>query len=405
MKRIVSFFVLLYVSAAIYAQGAQMITEATQMTTTQLDSMVRGVVTSVNNWLITVGAQKVSVGQFVFQDRIVPLSNYWNAQLTQELAALPNRKWILLSGPATDADYTISGEIVEIVNTVRVYTRLIRSSDRSIASSTLSDFNREPFIVDMLAGGSSSRGGSSSSSIVRDAYEPDSMALPLSVELASSDEGQLINRTIHISNDDDFFLLTPDKDGLMTCETTGSMDTYMELYEAQSGRKIVDNDDGGSGGNARIRQTVRAGSRYIAKVRGYSGETGSYGFRAYLIPEQRIERDEYEPDDTFADAKDITTGVPQQHTFHTGDDVDWVTFQITSAGNYTIRARGVNSNRLDTYIELFDSNRRSIDEDDDGGENMDSRVSRRFESGTYYLKVECLDSSPNQPYVISIEAE
>jgi hypothetical protein len=65
----------------------------------------------------------------------------------------------------------------------------------------------------------------------------------------------------------------------------------------------------------------------------------------------------------------------------------------------------VTSNRLDTYIELFDSNQNSIDEDDDGGEAVDSLLVLHLENGLYYLKVECLDERPNQPYTISIEAE
>jgi len=85
--------------------------------------------------------------------------------------------------------------------------------------------------------------------------------------------------------------------------------------------------------------------------------------------------------------------------------VDWVKFQITQPGRYTIRARGVVSNRLDTYIELFDTNLTSIGEDDDGGEAVDSRLSLHLESGLYYLKVYCLDQNPDQPYTISIEAE
>jgi hypothetical protein len=391
MKRIVPFFIVLCATTALFAQ------EAAVTTTTQLDGVVKDIARNLNVRLLSAEAQKISVGQFVFQDRIVPLGNYWNTQLTQELASLPARRWLLLSGPAADADYVISGEIVEIVNAVRVYTRLIRTSDRSINSSAQSDFNRDAFIAELLAGGGPSP-------VVRDAWEPDSMANPVPVPLGEDSSFPVMNRTIHASTDEDFFLLVPDKDGLMTCETTGDMDTYMYLYD-ESGRQLAENDDGGSGNNARIRQSVRAGGRYIAKVKGYGGEAGSYGFRAYLTPEVRAEPDEYEPDDTFEQAKDIVIGVPQQHTFHSDDDVDWVKFQITSAGDYTIRARGVNSNRLDTCIELFDSNQRSIGDDDDGGDNLDSMLSLRLDPGTYYLKVRCLESSPGQPCLISVTAE
>jgi hypothetical protein len=47
----------------------------------------------------------------------------------------------------------------------------------------------------------------------------------------------------------------------------------------------------------------------------------------------------------------------------------------------------------------------AIDDNDDGGEYYDSLLSRRLQTGTYYLKVECLDSEPEDPYTIRIDAE
>jgi hypothetical protein len=97
--------------------------------------------------------------------------------------------------------------------------------------------------------------------------------------------------------------------------------------------------------------------------------------------------------------------MPQEHTFTTGDDIDWVKFRVSQAGRYTIRARGVNSPRLDTYIELYNEDRNLIDEDDDGGEDLDAHLSVRLRAGTYYLKVECFNSEPDQPYTIRVDAE
>jgi hypothetical protein len=88
-----------------------------------------------------------------------------------------------------------------------------------------------------------------------------------------------------------------------------------------------------------------------------------------------------------------------------GGDVDWVKFRISRSGRYTIRTRGLNSTRLDTYIELYDSEHNSIDDDDDGGEDLDSRLSVQLQAGLYYLKVECLNDEPEQPYTIRIDAE
>jgi hypothetical protein len=213
-----------------------------------------------------------------------------------------------------------------------------------------------------------------------------------------------MNRTLH-EGDEDFFLLVPEKAGRVIAETTGSIDTYMHLYNYETRGELATNDDGASGDNARIRFTLQAGTRYLAKVRGYSERTnGSYGFRAYFYGES-LSPDQYEPNDDSSTANLIEVGTPQQHTFYHGDDIDWVKFQITQAGRYTIRARGVRSDRLDTFIELFDSNLNSIAENDDGGDNFDSRLSRQLQSGLYYLKVRCLDDDPDQAYTISIEAE
>ncbi|MDR2370688.1 MAG: PPC domain-containing protein [Treponema sp.] len=400
MKRL--FFlpaVLLLLLSAVYGQNS--VVQAYPVS--QLDGAVRGVAADLHKKLAQENAQKVEVGRFTYQDALPSLGIYWTTQLIQELTNIPNRSWLLLAAPAAGADWIISGEIVEIADTVRVYTRLIRSGDRSISAGIQSDFAREAFIAAMLSdGGGSGRRGESP---LRDAYEPDGWENPLVTETGVDENTRPVNRTIHSSGDEDFFLITPGGDGSLTLETTGDTDTVMELYDVGSGDLISEDDDGGSGSNARIRRNVRAGNRYIAKVRAYSDNTGSYGFRAWIAGQVRILPDEYENDDDFSSAKEITIGTPQRHTFTTGEDVDWVKFQITRPGRYTIRTRGVNSARLDTYVELFDADRRSIGEDDDGGENLDSLLQVSREAGTYYLKVECLDDGPDQPYTISVEAE
>jgi len=483
------------------------------------DAAVKALAENLNKKLLEGKAGKIAVGQFTYRGNAVPLSSYLVNQLTGELANLPNRSYIVLSGGPAGADWTITGEIIDTPeNLIRIYARLIRTEDRAIEASYNFDVERSPQIIALLTVATSS--GGRSSSVVPDALEPDSFDSPVPYEPIGVDANTgVVNRTLH-GGDEDFFLLIPGTDGQLIMETTGNTDTYMELYNAETREKLAQNDDGGSGGNARIRYTAQQGKRYIAKVRGYDGDTGEYGFRAYLtirtssgsfenplpyeigvndnaplmnrtldsdaedyfllIPandgqlvaettgstdtfmelynaetreklaenddggsnsnarirynaqqgkryiakvygydgdtgpygfraymtiQVRLTPDEYEPDNDAASAKQIEIGTPQQHTFHTSNDVDWVKFQITQPGRYTIRARGVNSNRLDTNIELFNANMNSIGADDDGGDNLDSRLSLHLESGLYYLKVECLDESDNQPYTISVTAE
>jgi hypothetical protein len=392
MKRLVFLFAALFAISGAYGQDSA-------ASILRLDNAVKSVAQDLNGRIAAEQGGKVVITQFVYRNNIPQLGAYWATQLVEELTNIPNRSYIVLVGDS--ADLIVSGEIVEIAGTMRIYTRLVRSSDRSIVANFHSDVERDDFIIGMLDGGES--GGSSS--VFRDLHEPDSFENPQTIEISTVGEGPVVNRTIHASGDEDFFLLEPARDGSLTLETTGSMDTVMELYDAVSRNSLSENDDGGSGNNARIRYTVRAGTRYIAKVRGYSSATGNYGFRASIIEQAQILPDEFEEDNSFSTAKDIQPGTPQQHNFSSGDDVDWVKFQATRAGVYVIRTRGVNSNRLDTYIELYDANQNLIDENDDGGESLDSRLSVRLESGTYYLKVECLGDEPDQPYTISITAE
>jgi hypothetical protein len=226
---------------------------------------------------------------------------------------------------------------------------------------------------------------------------------PIPYEIGFQEDFPVVNFTLNEENEETYILIHPDRGGRIVFETTGSLDTYMYLYEYASRELLDENDDGASNYNARIRYIVEAGTQYLIKVRGYDSEdTGTYGFRAYFAGQGLLSPDEYESDNEPSSAGSVVIGTPQQHTFHSVDDVDWVTFQITRPGYYIIRTRGVNSNRLDTYIELFDANLNSIAEDDDGGSNRDSRLYLRLDSGLYYLKVWCLDDEPDQPYTISI---
>jgi hypothetical protein len=393
-KRIASCFVFFFVFSVLYGQNAV-------NPVSQLDSAVKTLAADIQKKIPAGGNPKIVLGQWSYQNSIPALSSYWAAQLTGELTNMPDRSFILISGGSQASDWTVSGEIIEAAGTIRVYTRLIRSSDHSIEASFQTDLEPNEYTVEMLSGG---RGGSSSS-VIRDAYEPDSFENPLAVDIAADNSGQAVNRTLHSENDEDFFLLAPDKDGILVMETTGDMDTYMELYNTGSRNELTEDDDGGSDVNARIRYQVHAGNSYTVKVRAYGGETGTYGFRAWLTEPVRMTPDEYEDDNEFDSAKEISLGTAQQHTFTTGDDVDWVMFRISRAGRYTIRARGVNSTGFDTYIELYDEDYNNIDSDDDGGEDYDSRLSVRLQAGTYYLKVECFEDEPDQPYTISVEGE
>jgi len=225
---------------------------------------------------------------------------------------------------------------------------------------------------------------------------------PISYEIGDSEESAaVVSRSLQ-QGSEDYFLLVPNKSGRLTMETTGRTDTYIELFD--SDKELLDrNDDGGQNNNARLRHNVNAGNRYFLLVRGYNqNTTGNYGFRAYFPGSNMMLPDEYEPDNEPSLASFYEIADVQQHTFHSADDIDWIRFHLIQAGRYTINVRGVNNNRLDTYIELFDGNMNRIAEDDDGGDSLSSRLSLNLNSGIYYLKIWCLDEEPDQGYTFSI---
>ena len=257
--------------AAVYAQN-------TESPVPRMDAAVKALAGEVHKKIIEVKAGKIAVGQFTYKDAIVPFSAYWFNQLTEELTKMPGRSYTLLSGGSSGADRTISGEIIEAAGIMRIYTRLVRSEDRAIEAGFHSDLENNEYFTGMLASNNSRR---SSPSVARDAWEPDSWESPVSYEIGVDENTAVMNRTFHDNADEDFFLLLPVRDGQLVMETTGSIDTEMYFYNADTKELLTEDDDSGSNYNARIRYQVQAGKRYIAKVKGYDGETGQYGFRAY----------------------------------------------------------------------------------------------------------------------------
>jgi len=409
LKKLFLFPVLILTLSTVFAQGGAQARDTIQVRNAgssiqQMDNAVRKLAEDLNGKLVAEKIQKIAVTQFVYREYIPLFGEYLVNQLTGELTNISNRSFSAFSGGL--ADWIISGEIIDAVDTIRVYTRLIRTIDRAIEAVFYTDFEKNEYLVQMLFSGDS-RSGSSSSFIPADAWEPDSMDNPMLCEIGEGEDVLPISRTLHNGNDQDFFLLVPQKDGRLIMITAGNdIDTYMELYNADTRNMLTENDDGGIGTNAHIRYNVEAGQRYIVKIRGYDrDEIGHYDFSAYFQIQQIIAQDEYESDDDPSLAKLIEIGMPQQHVFHDEDDIDWVKFHITQRGRYTIKTRGLNSNNLDTYIELYDEDLEFLFEDDDGGEYLDSYMSRRLDTGLYYLKVTYIGDDPDQPYIISIEAE
>ena len=276
-KHLSAALILFFVLGTVYAQNAG-------SPVSRMDAMIKGIAGDINRKLSSERAVKIAIGQFTLQNSISSLSSYWSSHLTEELTNIPDRSFIVLSGGPAGADWTVSGEIIEVAGIIRIYTRIIRSSDRSIAASFHSDFELDEYLDGMLSSGNSGTGRSSYTPM--DSWEPDSWDDPVPVTITTVDAVTetipSISRSFHNNDDKDFFILLPDRDGCLTMETTGSLDTLMELYDADTRESLASDDDSGSSYNARINYNVQAGKRYIVKLEEYDGGTGYYSFRAYF---------------------------------------------------------------------------------------------------------------------------
>lgn len=185
-------------------------------------------------------------------------------------------------------------------------------------------------------------------------------------------------------DDTDWFSMSvPAAGGVLQLKTTGGLDMIMELYDDQ-GTKVAEDDDSGENGNAMLSKMLQPGIFHL-KLYEYEGKPGIYRLEAKLI--NAGPPDQYEPDDSMESARPIRIGSPQRRNFNHPGDIDWAVLDISRAGTYAISARPPRDNGLDTYIELYDAAGQLLDEDDDGGQNLDAYLEAELATGRYHIKI------------------
>jgi len=319
------------------------------------------------------------VDGFYYQDAITLFGELWKQNLNMFLAE-PHRNITLLDAMNSTgrADYLVQGTILLLGERLRIYTSLIKNSDSSIVFSKQSELEASNELLDLLYTSSSS-----SSGVRRDRYENDSMANPAQV----SADGNWIQRTIHEEGDQDWFTLSPQESGLLSAETSGNMDTLMELYENGSSYSLASNDDSGSGYNAKISYYVDAGKTYVIKVSDYGSSTGDYSFRML------VDASMSNPvaNNSMENAIPIDFGASLESMLISGMPGAWFSITVPGSGG---EARIWTSGNMDTMVELYDSQNIFIDSDDDSGEDWNADLNLYLNGGaTYYIKVSEYDNA------------
>lgn len=89
---------------------------------------------------------------------------------------------------------------------------------------------------------------------------------------AVSKNGEI--ETLTAGEDADFFTFVVSSSTSVTIESTGSTDVAAELFD-ENGDRLAEDDDGGSGTNFKMVETLSAG-RYYVRVYGFNGALGTY---------------------------------------------------------------------------------------------------------------------------------
>jgi len=175
-----------------------------------------------------------------------------------------------------------------------------------------------------------------------------------------------------------WFSVRPSGTGILTVETTGSVDTYLEAYDT-SGNLIDENDDW-SDYNARLDIFVESGKTYLFKLRGYDEDaTGPYSIRALFETASADDGNTVRSMAVLLQQDDL---IPV--FIRASSESRWYRYNLTQQKNLLIIQTTGSS---DTYLKLYDSQGRLISEDDDSGVDNNALLSEKLGPGTYYIEI------------------
>lgn len=165
--------------------------------------------------------------------------------------------------------------------------------------------------------------------------------------------------------------------------TSTAVDSYLRITDA-TGRVLIENDNSAGNRNARIDATFSAGTFFIQTTTRNPNEFGPYTLTVGTFFAGS------HPACAFtSQAPQVTFGTTILGTFSNtdcplgdGTFMDLYRLVITQTTSVQIE---LNSNAVDSYLFLFDSTGTVIDENDDGGGGLNSRLIRILQPGTYFI--------------------
>lgn len=167
------------------------------------------------------------------------------------------------------------------------------------------------------------------------------------------------------------YTLTPSQSGIWSIRTSdnGNYDPMLKVFDS-SGRLIADDDDNNWGLNALVFVNLDAGSAYTIEALFYNSSSGSCTLAA--APAKTL----------AAEGGSVDVNGTTAYVFTPNRTGEW-TFRTSNNGN------------SDPHLSLYDAHGNYIDEDDDGGDNMNALLIITLNAGTtYVLDADFYDGAP-----------
>jgi len=189
-----------------------------------------------------------------------------------------------------------------------------------------------------------------------------------------------VSASLH-GGENHWYTVRPAGDGILTVETSGDIDTFLEAYNFADGTLIDADDDGGEDLNAKLEIIVEPGKTYLFRLRGYSDfVSGPYNIWASFEP---IAPDT-ERNTARSRAIPLRLGEPIPVFLRAPSESRWYSFNVPRVGlSLVVQTRG----NIDTMLFLYDAHGNLIAEDDDSGEGLNAMISQRLGPGTVFIEV------------------
>ncbi len=204
-----------------------------------------------------------------------------------------------------------------------------------------------------------------------DIYEPDSTA-GVTREIDAPVEE---THSLHIPTDVDWTktdLTEPSNLLVSAARQTGpgAIRLRVHSYNPANGNLTTLADLTHSSGSALyIGEQLAAGTYYFEVLEdGQNAPVGEYVLNMLVAV-----GDSYEPDNSITEFTPITLPSTTAHNFHAADDGDWVRFTVPAGGTVAIETFDLQG-ECDTVVQFLNTDGSVIDEDDDDGEGLGSRI-------------------------------